>query len=41
MMHASILTYTALRLSLAFLMPRTRVAVNDNQRGIKLRTDHD
>jgi hypothetical protein len=31
MTHYGILTFTALRLSLAFLMPRARVPVNDNQ----------
>jgi hypothetical protein len=29
-MHARILTYTAFRLSLAFMMPRARVPANDN-----------
>lgn len=36
MTHAGILTFTALRLSLAFLMPRARAPANDNQRGIVL-----
>lgn len=34
-MHARILTFTAFRLSLAFLMPLARVPANDNEREAK------